>query len=197
MRSSLIVLALSLLALSTAVHVTYPDATCQKYPTSRAEMKAVNQAKMLSLGDHACSETYIKMFPNGTQQSVTSYPSRVNSYYDATRGALHSDYYAPGAPVGLIDEYSTGTGKACIDLVNTTNANYYTESIDQNKNGLGSVWRAIGYYTPDAKKSIKGIQWLVPTVFGDTGQEGDVLAFIMLDANNRLDYIVLQTCTKL
>src|SRR3990172_10550824 len=178
-------LLVCLLAFSVAR--TYPDTTCEGIPTSRAEMKAVNQAKMLSLGDHSCVETFIKMFPNGTVQYQTSYPSRVNSYYDASRGALHSDYYPPGGPVGLIDEYSTGTGKACINLANTSNANFYTESIDQNKNGFGSVWRAIGYYTPDAKKSIKAVQWLIPTVFGDTDEEGDILAFAMLDANNRMD----------
>lgn len=174
------------------------DSTCQKLRGTRAEMTAVNQAKMLGLGDHSCVSTYIKFFPNGTQNVAASlsFPSRVNSYYDAGTGSLHSDYYVNGVISVVIDEYIDGKGGVCIEIKGASNSGFYTESLDQNKNGLGSVWRAIGYYTPDEFKAIKGVQWFIPTVFGDSGLGGDVLSLTFLDENNRLDYINMQTCTR-
>lgn len=174
-------------ALATAA---FYDTTCQKLKCTRSEMKAVNQAKMLALGMHDCTSTYIKFFPNGTQQFASSFSSTVNSYYDATTGSLRSEYNdVTGANV-IIDEYCDGKGSVCIEIVNSTNSGFYTESIDQNKDGLGSVYRSIGYYTTDAKKRIKGVQWLIPTDFGD------VLLLTFLDENNKLDYSMYQTCYR-
>lgn len=174
------------------------DSTCQKLRGTRAEMFAVNQAKMLGLGDHPCVSTYIKLFPNGTQNVAASlsFPSRVNSYFDAGTGSLHSDYYVGGVVSAIIDEYIDGKGGVCIEIKGAPNSGFYTESIDQNKNGLGSVWRSIGYYTPDEFKSVKGVQWFIPTVFTDTGLGGDVLSLTFLDDNNRFDYINIQTCIR-
>lgn len=167
------------------------DVICREAPASKPRMKEVNQAKMNALGNHACIDIYIK-FENNTVAYTTSFPTKVNSYYDRETGALHSDYTPVGSNVTTgIDEYAEEGDSACIEIDDAPNSGYYTQSIDQNKGGLGTSWRAIGYYTPDYKKKIKGTQILVPTKYGD------VLSLVWLDANDKLDYAVFQTCFTL
>jgi hypothetical protein len=181
--------------LISVASAAYYDTTCQHHKTSRGEMQAVNNAKMLSLGYHNCTSVYIKFNADGTGLSIVNFPSVVNSFYDADRGTLHSDYLVSGSPPATIDEWADGRGNVCINITGAPNSDYYTESIDQNKGGLGTAWRSIGYYTPQ-KREVKGVQWLIPTKFKDTDERGDILSLVFLDANNRIDYINMQTCTR-
>ena len=159
-------------------------------------MESINNAKMLSLGDHECVENYIKFNPDGSIDLANSfsYPSLVNSYYIGKTGSVHSDYIIGGVSYP-IDEYCNGIGGVCITTQNTSNSHLYGESIDGNDGNLGTTWRVIPWYTPDAKKDVKALQWLIPTLFKDTNERGDILTVAYLDANNKLDYLVTQTCT--
>ena len=155
-------------------------------------MEEINNAKMLTLGDHQCVETYIKFWPNQTVQLTLTYPSVVNTFYDSNTGSVHSDYIPAGEPATAIDEYSDGQGGVCITVQDSP---YFTQSIDGNKGDLGTAWRAVPFYTKDAKKDVRALQWTIPTKFKDTNKRGDVLSVTYLDANNKIDYIVTQICT--
>lgn len=168
----------------------FHDTTCKRLRCTKPEMTSVNQAKMLGLGNHTCVENYVKFSPNGAILSTLTYTSTVDSRYVSSTGSLHSVYHNTAGTTTLIDEYCDGKGNVCIEQSNPDFAGYYTESIDQNKEGLGTTWRSIGYYTMDAKKKIKAIQHFVPTEYGD------ILTVSFLDADNKLDYTIYQTCTK-
>ena len=167
------------------------DTTCLKLRCSRGEMEAVNNAKMRGLGNHTCQEAYIKFNPIGTINFTLEYTSVVNSQYIAATGSLHSDYTTSIGTSVTIDEYCDGHGNVCIEIVGAPNGGYYTESIDQNKGGLGTAHRAIGYYTLNAQKDVAGIQQFIPTYYGD------VLFLEWLDADKNIDYIVTQKCTRI
>jgi hypothetical protein len=182
---------LFLLLIVGLVSADFYDTTCQKLKCSKAEMKYVNYAKMLSAGYHECLSTFVDFAPNGTILYSTSFNSTVNTYYDASTGSVHSDYVdATGANV-TIDEYCDGHGNVCIEIDDASNSGFYTESKDQNREGLGTAWRSIGFYTKGAKKEIRGFQQLVPT------KDGDILHLTMLDENGKLDYSMYQTCKKI
>ena len=154
-------------------------------------MEAVNNAKMLGLGNHTCQEAYIKFNPIGTINSTFEYTSTVNSYYVAATGSLHSDYTTSTGASAVIDEYCDGKGGVCIEISGAANSGYYTESLDQNKGGLGTAHRAIGYYTLTAQKDVTGLQQFIPTYYGD------VLFLEWLDVDKNIDYIVTQKCTRI
>ncbi|CAH6420463.1 Hypothetical protein POVR2_LOCUS165 [uncultured virus] len=159
-------------------------------------MESINNAKMLALGNHECVENYIAFNPDGSINLAASfsYPTVVNSKYIASTGSVHSDYIVGGVSYP-IDEYCNGIGGICIKTQNTSNSQLYGESIDGNDGNIGTAWRVIPWYSRDAKKDLRELQWLIPTVFKDTNKKGDILAVAHLDDNNKLGYIVTQTCT--
>ena len=184
---------LLLLALLAVVFGQFDDSTCKKVRSTRAEMKEFNHAKMFTLGNYTCNSTFITYDSDGSVGSTsTSRDEIVFSKYDAFTGSVRSIYYPVGGlPPAYVDEYADPVrGGACIEVTGDSSAGYYTQSLDQNKGGLGTTYRSIGYYTKDAKKTVVGITWFVPK------KDGYLLSLSWINEDQEMEYSVLQRCVR-
>ena len=170
----------------TGTMASFYDTTCGQYKCTWSEMREVNYAKSLGVGNHSCIMVIVLFNADGSFNSTFEFPAIVDSFYNESTGSLDSVFIVGGTSL-LIKEFCDGKGNTCITIDGTP---YYIESKDQNVGVKASVWRAIGMYETTKNKKLRAMQIFHPTEWGD------VLARVDLTENGSLSQAIFQKCVK-